>query len=422
MQELENLYLQLDVYGDMHISSLESIDDEIYFYDEEKVLLKQIIDLEIDYLLKNEDFVKVNHGSKEHHANNILNNLYHEMNSIVIGCFNRGEDFDSLKVKKYIRKELDIFLPQGHMTSDFPKRLKKVLSLEKEDQGERYQLDNIIEVNYDKILEPYLIRRNITFSHTYKKDGSNYDFYLNKVKDNLFKALTKKALTYDYLQSEDQLIFKESGKLMKYIRTAIVHTLPKAKNGIYHDEFEVQSSEVDIDSLKSYREDTNVDKQLAQFVIRQAVEENIRLENAIKAREKMLDYLRDVLSLDNAPHHILMFLDITWVNKVPGVIDKDLYDTKTPSNKISLDRYYQDIFYDIKEKIEYSINEHLLHYTDHKLDEEDYEDIDYNLAHNKPYGKSNVIGEYMLKELSPTVTNVTKWKERIEKEMEKNNG
>ena len=43
--------------------------------------------------------------------------------------------------------ELDIFLPQGHMTSDFPKRLKKVLSLEKEDQGERYQLDNIIEVN-----------------------------------------------------------------------------------------------------------------------------------------------------------------------------------------------------------------------------------------------------------------------------------
>lgn len=422
MQELENLYLQLDAYGDMHISSLESIDDEVYFYEEEKVLLKQIIDLEIDNLLKNEGFIKVNQGSRDYHANTILNNLYIKMNSIVVGCFNRGEDFDSYKVKKFIQDELKVFLPQGHMTNDLPRRLKDVLSMQREDHGERYQLFNIIETNYDKILEPYLIRRNITHSHTYKKDGSNYDFYLNKVKDNLEKALTKKALTYEYLADDEKLIFKESGKLMKYIRTAIMHTLPKAKNGIYHDEYEVQVAEMDIDTFKSYREDTNVEKKFVQEVIRQAVEENNRLESAIRARKKMLDYLRDVLSLENAPHHILMFLDITWVNRVPGVVDKEKYDTKTPYNKISLDRYYEDIFYDIKDKIEYSINEHLLYYTEHKLDEDDYEDVDYNLAHDKPYGKPNVIGEYKLKELSPTVTNINKWKERIEKEMENNNG
>lgn len=418
MQELENLYIQLEAYGNMHISSLESEYDEVFFYEEEKRVLKQIINLEIDKLLKNEKFIKVNQGSREYHSNVILNNIYQEINSIVIGCFRRCEDFDSYKLRKYICKELDVFLPKGHMTLDLPKKLKEVLSLEKEDNGELYQLDMIIETTYDKILEPYLIRRNITNSYTYKKDGLNYDFYLNKVKDNLNKALTKKALTYDYLSEEDKFIFKQSGKLMKYIRTAIIHTLPKAKNGIYHDEYEVQSSDVDIDTLKSYREDTNIDKKLAQIVIRQAVEENLRLESAINARERMLDYLRRVLTLKNAPHHILMFLDITWVNRVPGVVDKEKYDTKTPYNKISLDRYYNDIFYDIKEKIEYSINEHLLYYTEHKLEEDDYEEVDYNLSHDKPYGKNNVIGEYMLKELSPTVTNINKWKERIEKEME----
>lgn len=423
MHDLRILYLQLEGYGNVHISSLEEQDgyineESIYYHEEEKELIKQIINIEINNLLEREKFVKVNKGSRDYHCQEMIKRIFPIINSIVIGCYNRGEDFNIGKVQDYIQKELKIFLPEGHITIDFPYRLKQVLLQEKEDSGELYHLDATIEKHYDKLLEPYLIRRNIVNCPTYMKDGANYEFYLNKVKTNIKRGLINKILNYEELTPQQQLLFQETGVLMSYITTAIRHTFPKAKNGIYQDEYEVQVADVDIDSLKSYREDTNVNKQVAQYVMRDVVNQNAYLESALRARNKIIDSLRDILNLKSAPHHILMYLDIAWINKVPGVVNKDEYKTKVPYSQITLKKYYHDIFYDIKNKVEYSINEHLLVYTDHTLEEDDYDQVSYNLSHKKPYKLDKYIGEYTLGELSPTVTNITQWKKRIEKDLE----
>lgn len=421
-QQDDNDYEDYDRYDDeydnnkYYFEDEKLLEDDICFYDEELKVLLDIINQEVEELLVREKFTNINQSSRQYHTNNIYGSLTLTLQTLCLDAYRENKDFDLNEFKAILSDKLDVFLPDCHLPQDFPYKLKEALLDEMKNNGEIERLLRVIEKHYSMKLQPYLAKRKISDSSTYKKGGSNYEHYLSIVNANVINGLKEKALKYYTLTEDQQKIFQSNGRIINYIKMTIEHNgFPKTDNkGMYKDYYQVFSRDVDIDSLKKDNEEGTVDKEIAGIVI--AMSEQYK---AMQARLEIIDILRYILNLNNKPHHTLTFLDMTCINKGFGVERKESEKAKDRIAEMTLEKYHDKIFYVIKEFVEDNLNDDLMKNMNVTLEENDYDLISYKLAHEKPKGKTNVIGTYTMEELSPTVSNITKWNSRVKQAVAK---
>lgn len=417
---LDTLYLQLESCMNRYIDSISYLDDKEYYNDDDYDfneetdeiidLLIHIIDKEIEELLNREKFININQSSKQYHTQMIYISLKRSLYDLAQEASREYEQFDLNSFKQLLDDQLEVFVPNCHLPKDYPYQLKEALLDDNKDNGIIDKLTKVIEKHYSMKLLPYLARRNISSSYTYKKGGSNYDYYLSIVNVNVVNGLKNKALRYDELTEDDKKIFQSNGRIINYIKMTIEHNgLPKAdNNGMYKDEYAVFDKDVDIDSLRT--EEGTVDKDLSKLVV-----DTVNQYKALQQRNSIVNILKQILQLNNKPHHTLTFLDMTVINKGIGIMTNN--KTKTPTAKQTLDKYHDKTFYKIKELVQEDLNKELIENMNISLEDQDYHLVSYKLAHEKPRQKPDVIGTYTMAELSPTVTNITKWDSRIREDI-----